>query len=433
MWTFLNLITAILGFIVFGILLLTARKNQFVNLFLGLGFFAMAYRSLGNYTVAYNIANNTFFIGHVSFVFYLIAPCIYLYFRSVLNDEQSLKKGDWLHFLLPALAILLLIYYTVESYLIFGKVEFHVPKQIFNDKTPFRFYIQTGLHALLIFAQCALYTAFSWRLVIIKLGKRKNEHPQLIKVRTWVITLLSIFTFLVTLAFIGAILKIVFNIDITFNINVDLIRSIGLLYLFTHVLFKTDLLFGIPNLKTKLPSIDSIPLSGQSNETKTNIAEEIVEDTIDTEPTGHLYFDNFGWIQFQESDKQLELLQKQPSGTIEKDKVNAYIKRINTYLETEPYKNTDFDIKSISNELQAPLYHIEYIFRYYNKYSFSEFRNVMRINYVLKQLEMGAAQNYTMEAIGLNAGFSSRSSFFRVFKTVTGKTPKQVIENSVAE
>ncbi|MDI1233636.1 MAG: AraC family transcriptional regulator [bacterium] len=425
----MNLVTAILGFVVSAMLLLSASRNQFVNIFLGVGFFAMAYRSLSNYIIAYQLMDNTFLVGHVSFVYYFIGPSIYLYFRSVLNDEQSLSKRDWLHFLLPVWAILLLLYYLIEGSIIFGKFYLQASTSVSNNVTPYSFYLQPIYHVVLIVAQCFIYTVLSWRLVHLKLKTKKNEHPQLKKVRTWIITFLSSFTLLLIIAFTGAFLKIVFNIEKKFLFNVDFVRSVFLIYLFTRVLFKNDLLYGMPNLKTELPVIDSLP----PNELEEPIDKENSADTLKinansviiTTPN-HVHFDSNGWIKPHEAMISEVFSQISPSGTLETDKVLDYINRINEYLEKKPYTSVDFDIKSICTELKAPLYHIEYLFRYYNKYSFSEFRNVMRVNYVLKQFEAGSSQNFTIEAIGLNAGFSSRSSFFRVFKQITEKTPKQV-------
>lgn len=433
MWSILNLLTAILGFVVFGVLLFSPRQNRFVNLFLGGSFVVIAYRSLSIYLVTEGIVDNTFLMGYVSFAYYFIPTGVYLYVRSVVYDEQSLKKSDWIHFLVPSLSVLLLVYYIVSSYIVNRRIKLHVNQGIFNNITDFAIYVQPGYHALLIFALCAIYTALSWQLVYKKLRKKSGEHPQIQKIRTWVLTLLITFSILLIVLFLGVILKLVLNIDLTFNFNVDIIRSIVLLYIFTRVLFKTDLLYGIPNLKTQLPVIDNLPTSIDNDNLNDNsnkiIIEEVETNDIEGLQESSLFFDEFGWIHFENLNDLNKGEHNPPSNTIEKDKVVNYIIRINKYLATEPYTNVDFDIKFISKELQAPLYHIEYLFRYYNKYSFSEFRNLMRVNYVVKKLESGTSQNYTIEAIGLNAGFNSRSSFFRVFKAVTGKTPKQAIES----
>ncbi len=433
--SYLNLATSILGFIVFILLIFSAKQNRFVNFFLGVGFLVSAYRSFSLFALEESLVNNTFIMGSISYIYYFIPVCIYIYFRAVINDEQSLKKTDWIHFLAPFLAIVLLIYYFTEGYLDTGTLSLPVNNSVFDNSTDLSFYIQPGVHALIIFILATIYVFFAWRLVFTKLMRNAKEHPQVTKMRGWILTLLITFSLLLLVLFFGGILKLIFNKDIIPLINPDIARSAILIFIFSRVLFKTDLLYGIPDLKTHLPIVDSVPVALEVVEPDSKQDTRPIESRYtDLEPaTGEqeLYFDRFGWIHMKEDDLS-ENVQSANPGSIEKDKVIVYINAINHYLEKAPYINPDFDIKSISSELQSPLYHIEYLFRYYNKYSFSEFRNAMRVQYVLDNFNKGLMKNYTLEAIGLKAGFSSRSSFFRVFKVVTGKTPKQVLDSMLA-
>ncbi len=430
----LNFVTATLGFVVASMLIFSKGQNRFVNFFLGVGFFGIAYRSLSNYALNRDLVENSFLMGSVSFIYYVIPVCIYLYFRSVVRDEQSLKKTDWLHFILPGMAFVLFVYYIIEGISVSGGLRLPVSHTAFGNITGFPFYIQPGVHAIVLFGMCLYYLIASYCNVFSKLKRKDGEHLQRKQMRVWIFTLLMVCSVLVVIIFFGVMLKLLFNIEIDFSIGADIMRSLTLMYIFTRVLFKPDLLYGLPDLATQLPVVDIYPseiiypheivLETSNNEADIPVEQEIESDKKEKP----LYFDKHGWIHFQGNEEE-ENLNKLPA-SIEKDKVIYYIKRINDYLEQTPYTNENFDMKSISGELQAPLYHIEYLFRYYNKYSFSEFRNVMRVQYVLKELETGVPQNYTIEAIGLKAGFNSRSSFFRVFKTITGKTPKQVLDST---
>ena len=143
-----------------------------------------------------------------------------------------------------------------------------------------------------------------------------------------------------------------------------------------------------------------------------------------------MFFDRHGWIHLSNNENKVEQqFMNDIAAPIENDTVVSYIEMINVYMKTAPYSQQDFDMKTICNDLKLPMYHVEFVFRYYNQYSFPEFRNLLRVQHVLRDFESGSSTNYTMEAIGQKAGFSSRSSFFRVFKAVTGKTPKHVFES----
>lgn len=425
----LNFITAVLGFAVSFILIFSNGQNRFANFFLGGGFFVIAYRSFSIYALQQNLVNANFIIGPVSFIYYLIGPMIYLYFRSVIEDKQSLKKHDWIHFILPSMAIILLIYYLICGVFKFGYLKLPISNAPFGNDTGFDFYVQPGQHALLLLGTCAFYLILSWREVFIKLKRTTGEHPQVNKIRTWLVTLLVIFSLLILVVAYGAILNIFFKRLLTPIINLDLARSFILVFIFTRVLFKRDLLYGIPDLKTGLPIVDMLPSAPLLDSLLPDIEAEMPATFKKyTQDNRNLYFDEFGWIHLHDLENEKLDFHNIPNASIEKDKVIDYIKRIGDYLKTAPYRNPDFDLKAISEELHTPLYHIEYLFRYYNKYSFSEFRNLIRVQHVLKEMDKGISHNFTIEAVGLEAGFNSRSSFFRVFKAVTGKTPKQALE-----
>lgn len=58
----------------------------------------------------------------------------------------------------------------------------------------------------------------------------------------------------------------------------------------------------------------------------------------------------------------------------------------------------------------------------------NELINHYRIQYVLKCLEEGQHVQYNILSIGYSAGFASKSTFYRVFKNMTGRTPSEYID-----
>ena len=62
--------------------------------------------------------------------------------------------------------------------------------------------------------------------------------------------------------------------------------------------------------------------------------------------------------------------------------------------------------------------------------SFADFINIFRVNYVKEKLRKNdALQQITIEALGNQAGFSSKSNFFLTFKKHTGMSPLEYIRN----
>jgi AraC-like DNA-binding protein len=58
-------------------------------------------------------------------------------------------------------------------------------------------------------------------------------------------------------------------------------------------------------------------------------------------------------------------------------------------------------------------------------HSFKELINIYRIKYAVEKIEEGYLDKYTLDALGRDAGFSSRITFFNVFKREVGICPKE--------
>ena len=426
-FSFLNLISAIFGAAVAAVLLISSVKNKFPNQLLGIGFLLLGFRSLSIFTMQEQLIPNTFLMGSVSCWYYFIPPVLYLYISKIVRDDNGFRTSDTWHFILPVLALLLPIYYSIAGLLNDGQLSLPVQKSKLNDQYPLAIYIQIGHHARIVVLLSIIYTTMAWRVAVRHLKKTEGEHPQRSKMRHWIYGILLFFTGLCVILFFSAILNWTLNYQIPqLDISkLNIIRSLLLIVLFTRVIIKRDLLLGIPSLKTQLPDIESAESLSYNFREPNAIVVHKQEDTEaeiqDTTENKYLYIDSNGWIQ------QLENHQEEKAKPIETDKINTYIEQINEYLKSAPYTDPEFDLKSISTDLSIPYYHLEYLFRYYNQYNFAEFRNVLRVRHVLQAFDQGEREHQSLEAIGQNAGFSSRSSFFRVFKQVTGKTPKQFL------
>lgn len=57
--------------------------------------------------------------------------------------------------------------------------------------------------------------------------------------------------------------------------------------------------------------------------------------------------------------------------------------------------------------------------------SFKELTNLYRIKYAVEKIEEGYLEKYTLEALGKEAGFNSRITFFNVFKKEMGICPRE--------
>lgn len=94
-----------------------------------------------------------------------------------------------------------------------------------------------------------------------------------------------------------------------------------------------------------------------------------------------------------------------------------------------PYLDPEFNMSMLSESLNIPKYQLTEVLNVEIGKNFFQFVNDYRIEEAKKQL---ANKNnlYSIEAIGYESGFNSKSSFFTVFKKTTGYTPNEYKEIS---
>jgi AraC-like DNA-binding protein len=96
----------------------------------------------------------------------------------------------------------------------------------------------------------------------------------------------------------------------------------------------------------------------------------------------------------------------------------------------KPYLQSDFNLAHLSVHTQIPVHHLSYYFREEKKQHFNDYRNEWRINHAKDLIKEGKANELTLEAIGLQSGFSSRNTFLTTFKKVEGITPSSFAAQS---
>lgn len=100
------------------------------------------------------------------------------------------------------------------------------------------------------------------------------------------------------------------------------------------------------------------------------------------------------------------------------------------YIKNEkPYLYPDFDIEDIAEKLDIPKHHIIYCFTMILQKKFTAYRSMVRVEHAKELLNSGTADALSIDGIGAQSGFSSRSGFYATFKAETGMTPSQYLEN----
>lgn len=115
---------------------------------------------------------------------------------------------------------------------------------------------------------------------------------------------------------------------------------------------------------------------------------------------------------------------KKPTSTVE-----AFIKLAHAIESKKLYLNPELNMELLAKELDLKVNTISQLINQNTDYNFNDYIHSFRVEDVKKMLEHPDYANYTIVAIGLEAGFNSKASFYRVFKKFEGMTPSEYLEN----
>ncbi len=103
---------------------------------------------------------------------------------------------------------------------------------------------------------------------------------------------------------------------------------------------------------------------------------------------------------------------------------SEHITALNNFLiQEKAYLNSGLSLDNVAEKLQLSSSYLSRIVNSELNTSFPDYLNSLRVNEAKLYLQNPEFSNYTITAIGLEAGFNSKSAFYEVFKKSTGKTP----------
>lgn len=113
------------------------------------------------------------------------------------------------------------------------------------------------------------------------------------------------------------------------------------------------------------------------------------------------------------------------SGLTQKE-AKQYAEQLITTMEEEKlYRDSDLKLADLADHLDISAHNLTEIINSYLGMNFYDFVNSYRVDEVKRRLGGAASPKSTLLAIGLEAGFNSKSTFNSVFKKQTGMTPSQ--------
>ena len=91
----------------------------------------------------------------------------------------------------------------------------------------------------------------------------------------------------------------------------------------------------------------------------------------------------------------------------------------------KPYHNEDFNLSELASRLSIPRAHLSQVVNGNLGSSFPELLNQYRVREATRLLGDAATEHLTIEAIGYEVGFRSRSGFYSAYKRIANETPAQ--------
>lgn len=123
--------------------------------------------------------------------------------------------------------------------------------------------------------------------------------------------------------------------------------------------------------------------------------------------------------------------QTEPSPVSHDAITDSLMQRIETLMEEQRlYLNNDLKMGDVAAKLGVHQNEVSACINSCKGYSFSQFVNIYRVVYA--QLQLREHPDKKMSQVGLESGFANDTTFYRVFKTITGLTPSEWL-SSVSE
>ncbi len=104
-------------------------------------------------------------------------------------------------------------------------------------------------------------------------------------------------------------------------------------------------------------------------------------------------------------------------------------KRLHYFMEEEHlYQRPDITLKALAEKLNTTPNNLSWLLNQVYQASFYEYINTHRIQAFLRKLNQNEHETHTLLALAMDVGFNSKSTFNRVFKSVTGTTPRNYLK-----
>ncbi len=369
-------IVGLIGLVTLSLILFSIKSNKLVNLYLVLLITLASVRMLVRSSYLLGLQEQfSDFTGAYKSILLFSLPFFYLYFKSIISDSKQFNRKDLNHLIFPLVLFVFNFIFLNHDYLSSVFVRF------------------TNLLVCSFFA--TFYFVKSYQILKNNLWNKQQiihiEHYKLI--RNWTVFLITICGILMLRLIVSLAFESFTSTQLTGK-TLTILQVILWLIIFMKILISPEILFGMPQLSVK-----------ESN-TISKIKAEISSWYI-----GEIDIAN-------QQDRKLK--EKVDSKILELiDEIEFLAKEKNFF------RNQKITIMDMANELNIPVSHLVYMFKYHSKLTFTEYKTEIKIEDAKQLIEGGFLTINTLESLATEVGFSSYNPFFTAFKKLVGKSPNE--------
>jgi PAS domain S-box-containing protein len=124
----------------------------------------------------------------------------------------------------------------------------------------------------------------------------------------------------------------------------------------------------------------------------------------------------------------LKLEEKYSSSSLKGiDELKLFARLKELMEEKSLYLNPNLTLKEVSDRLGTNTKYLSQVVNHHGGHNFQHFLNTYRIKEVQRKIGSNACRNHTLYGIARKCGFKNKSTFYKVFKEITGMTPKAFV------
>ncbi len=375
------LIAAIFGFVLSTTLFFKKSTNTVATRILGSFYFLLSVYALQAYIIDGGYLKHfTWFFLWPLLPYHLIFIPIYYYFKVILTDQLRWKKAELILFIPFILGLIDVVYVYLQPESYYNNI---IAEAISSPEK------RLGAEYWLLSLDQHLLMRHVWQLGVlvvlipqIRTFIKKGKDDELKSIlNKWLLVFWGILMVMAVLAIIYAIEKM--SVANIFGSLIIIGKNGGIVTFFLYIA-----LFLIGIIPIYFPSI----LHGypQPEKASSNSTTEEQHDDL-----------KFGL------DEQV---------------VNAKLEGLK---ENRLYLHQSFNLTECARELDMPSHHISYFLKQQYGLSFTAYKNTLRMEHAKKLIEEGYLENNTIDALAVECGYASRTSFSKTFKSFIEVSPSE--------